>query len=157
MLRVLAVSVLIVSGCSSSGSSQTSSSDSGSSEPGLSVNDAASFDASDALPPGTPDARSADASGDTWANWAMGFFSTYCVECHAASDSTGLDFTKLSVVAQNMLTIRCGVCNVQDPSWGCPASPHAQQFPISDAKGTNPKPSPSDRNRVVAWIAAGCP
>jgi hypothetical protein len=87
----------------------------------------------------------------------MGFFSTYCVECHTASDSTGLDFTKQSVVAQNKLTIRCGVCNVQDPSWVCPASPHAQQFPISDAKGTNPKPSPSERNRVVAWIAAGCP
>jgi hypothetical protein len=157
MLRVLAVLGLIASGCSSAGSSQTSSSDSGSSESGSSVNDAASFDTSDALAPATQDARSTDGSGDTWANWAMGFFSTYCVECHAGSDPTGLDFTTQPIVAKNKLTIRCGVCNVQDPSWVCPASPHAQQFPISDAKGTNPKPSPSDRDRVVGWIAAGCP
>jgi hypothetical protein len=97
------------------------------------------------------------ASGDTWASWAQGFFATYCVECHAASDPTGRDFTQQSVVVTNQSTIRCGVCVQQDPSWNCPAKPPAKQFPISDSAGTNPKPTDAERNRVVAWITAGCP
>jgi hypothetical protein len=62
-----------------------------------------------------------------------------------------------SIVVTNKDTIRCGVCVQQDPSWGCPASPPAEQFPISDTAGTNPKPSAEERDRVVAWIEAGCP
>jgi len=45
-------------------------------------------------------------------------------------------------------------CNAR--AWGCPASPPAKQFPISDSAGTNPKPSDADRDRVVDWINAGC-
>ncbi len=96
-------------------------------------------------------------SGDTWASWAQGFFTTYCVECHSASDPTGRDFTRQSIVVTNEDTIRCGVCVQQDPSWSCPAGLPAEQFPISDSAGTNPKPSDAERNRVVAWIDAGCP
>jgi hypothetical protein len=150
--RLLALSALAASACSSAGPAAGGANDSGST-----VNDAAALDSSDVLAPGAPDAPSPDGSGDTWASWGMGFFSTYCVECHGASDPIGLNFTMQSIVIQNKLTIRCGVCNVQDPSWSCPASPHAKQFPISDMSGSNPKPSAVDRDRVVAWITAGCP
>ena len=154
---LFAFSALAASACSSAGPAAGGANDSG-----PSVNDAAGVDSSDVLSPGAPDALSPDGSGDTgpgdtWASWGMGFFSTYCVECHGASDPIGLNFTMQSIVIQNKLTIRCGVCNVQDPSWSCPASPHAKQFPISDMSGSNPKPSAVDRDRVVAWITAGCP
>ena len=94
---------------------------------------------------------------DTWSSWAAGFFATYCIECHSASDPKGLTFGVHSVVTANKDVIRCGVCVQQDPAWGCPSSPAAKQFPISDSAGNNPKPSDADRDRVVAWIAAGCP
>ena len=103
------------------------------------------------------DANGEAGVGDTWTNWAEGFFSTYCVECHSASDSTGRDFTLKSVVVTNAATIRCGVCNAQASSWACPASPHARQFPIPDANNTNAKPTSAERDRVVAWISAGSP
>jgi hypothetical protein len=115
-------------------------------------------------PQGTSDAgapldssTSEAGAGDTWTNWAEGFFSTYCVECHSASDTTGRNFTSKSVVAANAANIRCGVCNAQAPAWACPASPQARQFPIADATNTNPKPTTAERDRVVAWLSAGCP
>jgi hypothetical protein len=119
----------------------SSTSGSGSGQP---AQDAATMPTSDA-----PDT-------DTWDNWALNFFTTYCVECHAANNPKGLNFGVQSIVAANKDTIRCGVCVSQDPAWGCPASPPAKQFPISDSTGSNPKPSDADRNRVVAWIEAGC-
>jgi hypothetical protein len=94
---------------------------------------------------------------DTWDNWGQGFFTKYCVECHGVSDPTGLDFGTQATVVANKSAIRCGVCVAQDPSWGCPASPPAKQFPINDTAGTNPKPTDEERDRVVAWIEAGCP
>jgi hypothetical protein len=94
---------------------------------------------------------------DTWDNWGNGFFTKYCDECHAAGNTSGLDFGMQSIVVTNKDTIRCGVCVAQDPSWSCPASPPAKQFPISDTAGTNPKPTDEERDRVVAWIEAGCP
>jgi len=108
---------------------------------------------------GAGDAASGDdgSAPDTWANWAQGFFTKYCVECHGVGNTAGLDFGMQSIVVTNKDTIRCGVCVQQDPSWSCPASPVAKQFPISDPAGTNPKPSDAERNRVVAWIGAGCP
>ena len=94
---------------------------------------------------------------DTWDNWAQGFFTKYCVECHGVSNTAGLDFGVQATVVANKDTIRCGVCVQQDPSWGCPATPPAKQFPISDTAGTNPKPSDAERDRFVGWIDAGCP
>jgi hypothetical protein len=106
----------------------------------------------DAAPAWAPDG----ADTDTWSSWALGFFSTYCVECHNAADPKGLNFGVQSIVAANRDTIKCGVCVAQQPSWNCPASPPAEQFPISDSSGSNPKPSDADRDRVVDWILAGC-
>jgi hypothetical protein len=94
---------------------------------------------------------------DTWASWGLGFFTKYCVECHSANDSKGLNFGVHSVVTTNKDAIRCGVCVQQQASWGCAAVPAAKQFPISDPAGTNPKPSDAERDRVVAWIGVGCP
>jgi hypothetical protein len=119
----------------------------------------------------TPGSNAADASGaadtasagddggvlDTWQDWGQGFFTKYCVECHGVNDPTGLDFGIQATVVANMNDIRCGVGVQQDPSWSCPANIAAKQFPISDTAGTNPKPSDAERNRVVAWIAAGAP
>ena len=102
----------------------------------------------------TDDAGAADgAAADTWANYGAGFFSTYCVSCHDAKDSTGRDFTMQSKVETEKLTIRCGVAVTQDPTWKCAASPAAKQFPI----GSGPKPSDAERTRLVAWITAGAP
>jgi hypothetical protein len=97
------------------------------------------------------------AGGDTWANWAQGFFTKYCIECHTATDPQGHDFTTLAGVVKDKATIRCGVSVMQDPSWSCAAFPPPKQFPINDMAGTNPKPTDAERNRAVAWIGAGCP
>jgi hypothetical protein len=97
------------------------------------------------------------ASADTWSSYAQGFFQTYCVECHGASDPTGRDFTQYAVVKSNASTIRCGVCAMQVPAWACPATPVARQFPIADSTNSNPKPTDAERNRIVAWISAGAP
>jgi hypothetical protein len=94
---------------------------------------------------------------DTWDNWGLAFFTKYCIECHAANNPDGLDFGQKSIVVTNKDTIRCGVCVQQQASWSCPAAPVAEQFPISDSAGTNPKPTNDERDRVVAWIDAGCP
>ena len=108
----------------------------------------------------SPDVASEAAAADTWANWAnASFFQVYCDACHMAGSSlepsmpSNLYFTSQSNVVSNASVIRCGVCVTQDPSWGCPASPTAKQFPI----GSGPLPSDADRNRVVAWITAGTP
>jgi hypothetical protein len=105
---------------------------------------------------GSAEASAAD-GGDTWASWAQGFFATYCIECHAASDPTGRNYTIQANVERDKREIRCGVAAVQDPAWGCASFPPAKKFPISDPAGTNPKPSDGERARVVAWITAGAP
>jgi hypothetical protein len=100
-----------------------------------------------------------EAAGDTWVSYAQGFFQTYCDTCHMAGSSlepsmpSSLYFTSQSNVVNARFTIRCGVCATQDPTWSCPASPVAKQFPI----GSGPFPSDADRNRIVAWLTAGAP
>jgi hypothetical protein len=107
-----------------------------------------------------PDAGAADAgvdAGDTWNSYAMGFFQSYCVSCHSpggADPSTGdKNFTQYASVVQYSAHIRCGVARTgtHQPSWNCVES--EEQFPI----GTGPKPSGSERDRLVAWIDAGMP
>jgi hypothetical protein len=109
-----------------------------------------------------PDLASVDASpseaatGDTWSNFAAGFFQTYCVTCHSptGSDATGgKDFTQFASVGANAPVIRCGVSVAQDPSWMCASFPPPKQFPI----GTGPHPTDNERNRLVSWITAGLP
>ena len=92
-------------------------------------------------------------STDTWASYAQGFFAMYCVECHGASDPDGRDFTKLSVVQAQKAEIRCGVAPALVS--GCSGFPPPKQFPITDAAGTNPKPTDAERDRLVLWIDAG--
>lgn len=99
---------------------------------------------------GSPDANVA---ADTWANYAAGFFVTYCVSCHNAQDSTGRDYDIQANVAKDKTPMRCGVAAVQDPTWNCASTPVAKQFPI----GSGPKPSDAERARIVAWITAGEP
>lgn len=134
---VLVALSAVAAACSSSGSSSTGS-QGGAQDSGV------------AWAPDGPDT-------DTWDNWAAGFFATYCLECHDASDPKGLDFGVHSIVTANKDTIRCGVCVAQQAAWDCPAGLPAEQFPISDSAGTNPKPSAADRDRVVDWIGIGCP
>jgi hypothetical protein len=137
---LLAVALLVAAACSSSSSPPAGS------NPG---------DASSGADVAVGNDDGPDA--DTWNNWAGGFFIKYCDECHSVNDPSGLDFGVQATVVANKSTIRCGACAMQDPSWGCPASPPAKQFPISDTAGTNPKPTDAERDRLVAWIGAGCP
>jgi hypothetical protein len=93
-------------------------------------------------------------AGDTWSSFAQGFFATYCVECHGAGNAKR-DYSTLDNVVRDKDMIRCGVAPTQQP--GCGAAPAPKQFPISNAAGTNPKPSDAERTRILAWIAAGLP
>jgi hypothetical protein len=102
----------------------------------------------DAAPAESPDAGGD--GGDTWASWAQGFFSTYCTSCHGASDPSR-DFRTIADVVRDQAIIRCGVAATVQP--GCGSSPAPKKFPI----GTGPKPTDAERERVVAWIAAGLP
>ncbi len=95
------------------------------------------------------------AAGDTWGSYAEGFFKKYCVECHSPTVNPMYDFTQYAIVKKNAPTIRCGVAATHQS--GCANVPAPTQFPISDAAGTNPKPSTAERDRIVAWIEAGTP
>jgi hypothetical protein len=124
----------------------------------------ASTDTGAAADTGAPAEASTDAgnapeggAADTWDSWAQGFFASYCVECHTASDPTGRNYTLQADVVKDKLEIRCGVSGTQDPSWMCGAFPPARQFPIDNATKTNPKPTDAERARAVAWVTAGCP
>jgi hypothetical protein len=105
------------------------------------------------------------ASHDTWNSFGKTFFATYCVECHNAtipdaSADPKQNFNIYSDVTGFDKTIRCGVAPAGQLQSGCPtdgAFPPPGQFPISDAKGTNPKPSDAERLRIIAWINAGAP
>jgi hypothetical protein len=109
-----------------------------------------------------PDAGLGDA-GDTWTDYAQGFFASYCVSCHTvggAGDPTasvGLDFTQYAQVQANGPTIQCGVAVTQEAVWNCGGNPVPEQFPICNSGCTNPKPSAAERDRLVAWISAGMP
>ena len=61
-----------------------------------------------------PDAQAAtvDAqSADTWENFALGFFTTYCHECHGPGD-TLRDYSLLETVRGEESKIQCGVATV---------------------------------------------
>lgn len=96
-------------------------------------------------------------AGDTWDSYGQGFFVTYCVSCHN-DDNTGdatRNFHERSVVDAQASEIACGVSK-STADWtarGCSGFPPARQFPI----GGGPKPSDSDRDRLVAWIDAALP
>ena len=92
--------------------------------------------------------------GDTWTSYAMGFFATYCVECHGAGDALR-DYTTYEDVSAESAEIRCGVTAVDLSD--CSGFPPPSQFPVDNATASNPKPSDAERARLVAWIEAGLP
>lgn len=89
-----------------------------------------------------------DGGGDTWRDFAAGFFETYCVECH---DALPRDFRRLDSVRDHQARIRCGVS--AEPLTDCTGGPPPRQFPIGDG----PFPSDPERTRLVDWIERGLP
>jgi hypothetical protein len=95
-------------------------------------------------PIATPDGG---AGGDTWANYAQGFFATYCTRCHS---------TMLSGDARNGAP--------DGYNWDDESSVNAHIADIRDAVGvsnfmpfTPPDPSCDERRRIVRWIDAAGP
>ena len=92
----------------------------------------------------TPDGG---ADGDTFANYAQGFFATWCTRCHATALTggarngapAGYDRDDEASVRAHLATIRTvvGVSNIM------PFTP--------------PDPSCDDRRRIVRWIDAAAP
>jgi hypothetical protein len=96
----------------------------------------------------------ADATVDTWDNYAKGFFASYCVSCHN-DDNTGVatrDYHVLANVTVEKAKIACGVApHATWTSRGCTGAPVASQFPI----GSGAKPTDPERDRLVRWIDSG--
>lgn len=88
----------------------------------------------------------AGSATDTWDTFAMGFFETYCVGCHASGTR---DYRTIDHVMRDSATIRCGVS--PEALDGCGSFPPPAQFPV----GTGPRPTDEERRRLVAWIDAG--
>ncbi len=103
---------------------------------------------SDSDSEGAPDAQvAADAqSADTWESFALGFFTSYCHECHGPGDSLR-DYALLDTVRGEESKIQCGVATVILD--GCSISP--RMFPI----GNGAMPTDAERTRLVQWIEAG--
>ena len=92
----------------------------------------------------TPDAG---AGGDTWANYAQGFFAGYCSRCHAST---------LTGAARN------GAPDGYD--WDVEATVRVLASQIRAAVGVDnfmppaaPTPSCDERRRIVRWIDAATP
>lgn len=97
----------------------------------------------------SPDAQVAaeDAqSADTWESFALGFFTTYCHECHGPGDALR-DYSLLETVRGEESKIQCGVATVS--LTGCTISP--RMFPI----GSGAMPTDAERAQLVQWIEAG--
>jgi hypothetical protein len=150
MLRaILPLSLVLLGASCSSGATPSSTDDGGVSDVAAEV--PAQIDSggnSDSSP-----STDGTTTADSWANYAAGFFTTYCTSCHNPQDATGRDYNIQANVAKDKTAMRCGVAAAQDPSWNCAASPVAKQFPI----GSGPKPTDAERARMVAWISAGEP
>lgn len=143
----LVLACLLVVGCGG---------DSRSADGGPSADAGGGADAGSSVEAGGPDGGSpvdasvaTDAGGaDTWETFAMGFFSSYCVECHSGGSR---DYTAIDHVSRDAAEIRCGVATTALS--GCGSFPPPRQFPV----GTGAKPSDEERERLVAWIDAGLP
>lgn len=92
----------------------------------------------------TPDGG---AGGDTWSNYAQGFFQMWCTRCHSST---------LSGAARNGAP--------DGYNWDEQATVNGHLAEIRDAVGvsnfmpfTPPDPSCDDRRRIVRWIDADAP
>lgn len=92
-------------------------------------------------------------TADTYANFADGFFTKYCVSCHGPTTTDqARDYSSMTDITRDHAEIACGVATTALS--GCSAYPVSPgQFPI----GTGPKPTNTERDRLVAWIQAGMP
>jgi len=86
----------------------------------------------------------------TYANFAQGFFTTYCVSCHPSA-SSARDFTQYATIKANAHNMACGVSPTARA--GCSGNPAPSQFPI----WSGPHPTDAERNELVQWIDAGLP
>lgn len=101
---------------------------------------------------GGSDSSTTAAAGPTWDNFGMGFFESYCWECHGAGDEQGRDYSTLAGVMTELAPIRCGTGPASDPPSGCEGEPPAEQFPIGATL-----PTEAERIMLVEWIDAGAP
>jgi hypothetical protein len=84
----------------------------------------------------------------TWENFALPFFESYCVGCHAAFRN----YTTRDHVSRDAYFIRCGVS--PEPLVFCPPdTPLARQYPYGDG----PFPEDRERQRLVEWFDDGMP
>jgi len=79
----------------------------------------------------------------TWENFALPFFESYCVGCHADFRN----YTTREHVSRDAYFIRCGVS--PEPLVFCPPdTPLARQYPYGDG----PFPAVWQRQRLVDWF-----
>jgi hypothetical protein len=95
----------------------------------------------------TPQDVDGGAAGDTWTNYAQGFFTMWCTRCHS---------TTLAGAARNGAP--------DGYNWDDQAAVNAHLAEIRDAVGvsnfmpfTPPDPTCADRQRIVRWIDANAP
>ncbi len=105
-----------------------------------------------AVPPDL-DAPLPEGGVDTWTTYAGAFFSTYCPSCHGGSSSASRDYRELEDVREDGAAIRCGIATEELP--GCEGADAAppREFP----RGSGPKPTDAQRDRIVVWIESGMP
>lgn len=101
----------------------------------------------------------------TWDNWAHGFVTNYCVECHSPTADCGgsgchapgdpalFDFRDEAEVTARADVIRCGTAATALD--GCAGIATPKTFPKWN--GHDPLPTDEQRALVVAWLASGAP
>lgn len=90
----------------------------------------------------------AGAEPATWENFALPFFESYCVGCHAAFRN----YTTREHVSRDAYFIRCGVS--PEPLVFCPPdTPLARQYPYGDG----PFPEDTEREHMIEWFDRGMP
>ncbi len=136
----------------SSGTTAVASSSSSTASESSGSTSAADSSTSSADTDGGSDSSTTAAAGPTWENFGVGFFESYCWECHGAGDEQGRDYSTLAGVMTELTTIRCGTGPASAPPSGCEGEPPAEQFPIGATL-----PTEAERIMLVEWIDAGAP
>lgn len=94
---------------------------------------------------------------DWWEGWPQTtFFPTYCGACHPDEDGSAWDFSNYDHVAYEYDHIVCGV-GLEDVE-ECYADSHEDPHePTSLPRGSGPKPTAAERQRLVDWMRDGMP
>ena len=141
LLRTLLACALVCTACGDDDAMMMTIDDAGplESDAALTVDDAGPITEEDAGPSTT---------SDTWENFAMEWFATYCTECHQGGRR---DYRTIDEVIRDQDRIKCGVSPVMED--GCRGGPNPRQFPI----GMGARPGDESRQRLIDWINAGLP